>query len=76
MKCQKEKRKNIIVKLKLYTFYGGKLYKLGPIAILKQCLTTKVKSILITLHKRLVGGHFGVNTLWEIKSIVTRLLCN
>jgi len=59
----KEKREKIIIKFKSYTFYGGKLYKLGLNAIYKQDLTTKVKSILIKLHKGLVGGHFSVNTL-------------
>jgi hypothetical protein len=62
MKCQKKKGK-IIVKFKPYTFYWGKLFKLSLNAILKQCLTTNVKSILIKLHKGLIGGHFGVNTL-------------
>jgi hypothetical protein len=63
MKCQKKKREKIIVKFKPCTFYGGKLHKLSLNAILKQCLTTKVKSILIKLHTRFVGGHFGLNTL-------------
>jgi hypothetical protein len=38
----KEKREKFIAKIKSYTFYGGKLYKLGLNVIYKQDLTIKL----------------------------------
>lgn len=59
-----KERKRCTIKSRPYTFYGKKLYKLGPNGIFRQCFSpTKTNAILTEFHKGPVGGHYGISTI-------------
>jgi hypothetical protein len=58
-----EEQKRLTKNPRPYTFYKGKLYKLGLDGILWQCLSPiKANVILIKLCDGPVGGHYGIST--------------
>jgi hypothetical protein len=59
-----EELKHLTIKSRPYTFYGEKLYKLGPNGILQQCFSpTKTHVILTELHEGPAGTHYGISTI-------------
>jgi hypothetical protein len=53
-----------IIKSRPYTHNDNPLYKIEPNGVLCQCLAFgEAKQILINLQEKLIGGHYGNNTI-------------
>jgi hypothetical protein len=67
---QKEDYSQLVIKARPYILCDGHLHKLGLDGVLKQCLTPiETFKVLEEFHERLVGGHYGNNTI--VKKIMS-----